>query len=64
MLKSIKKTLLLMLISTMGLFAQNEKLTISGYVKDNKNGEGLIGASVFVKELLTGTTTNTYGFIL
>ncbi len=46
----------------MGLFAQSEKLTVSGYVKDNKNGEGLIGASVFVKELLTGTTTNTYGF--
>jgi TonB dependent receptor/CarboxypepD_reg-like domain/TonB-dependent Receptor Plug Domain len=62
MLKSIKKTLLLLLISTMGAFAQNEKLTVSGYVKDSKNGEGLIGASVFVKELLTGTTTNTYGF--
>lgn len=62
MLKSIKKTLLLLLISTSGLFAQNEKLTVSGYVKDSKNGEGLIGASVFVKELLTGTTTNTYGF--
>jgi hypothetical protein len=62
MLKSIKKTLLFLLISTSGLFAQNEKLTVSGYVKDSKNGEGLIGASVFVKELLTGTTTNTYGF--
>jgi hypothetical protein len=62
MLKSIKKTLLLLLISTTGIFAQNEKLTVSGYVKDSKNGEGLIGASVFVKELLTGTTTNTYGF--
>ena len=62
MLKSIKKTLLLLLIFTTNLFAQSEKLTVSGYVKDNKNGEGLIGASVFVKELLTGTTTNTYGF--
>ncbi|MES2516744.1 MAG: TonB-dependent receptor [Bacteroidota bacterium] len=62
MLKSIQKPLLLLLLFPLGLFAQNEKLTVSGYVKDNKNGEGLIGASVFVKELLTGTTTNTYGF--
>ena len=62
MLKSIRKSFLLLLFFPMGLFAQNEKLTVSGYVKDSKNGEGLIGASVFVKELLTGTTTNTYGF--
>ena len=34
------------------IFAQ-EKLTLSGYLKDSKNGEGLIGASVFVKELKT-----------
>lgn len=62
MLKFIQKPLLMLLFFPLGLFAQNEKLTVSGYVKDNKNGEGLIGASVFVKELLTGTTTNTYGF--
>ena len=62
MLKSIQKTLLLLFFLPLGLFAQSDKLTVSGYVKDNKNGEGLIGASVFVKELLTGTTTNTYGF--
>ncbi|WP_420153570.1 TonB-dependent receptor [Siphonobacter sp.] len=40
----------------------NEKATISGYIKDAANGEGLIGVSVFVKERSTGTTTNTYGF--
>ena len=62
MLKLIQKSLLLLLLFPLGLFAQNEKLTISGYIKDNKNGEGLIGASIFVKELFTGTTTNTYGF--
>lgn len=62
MLKFIQKPLLLLYFLPLGLFAQSEKLTVSGYVKDNKNGEGLIGASVFVKELLTGTTTNTYGF--
>ncbi len=62
MLKFIQKSLSLLCFLPLGLFAQSEKLTVSGYVKDNKNGEGLIGASVFVKELLTGTTTNTYGF--
>ena len=51
-----------LLLFPLGLLGQNAKQTISGYVKDAKNGEGLIGASIFVKELLTGTTTNTYGF--
>lgn len=39
-----------------------EKYTISGYAKDDKNGEGLIGVSVYVRELGTGATTNAYGF--
>lgn len=39
------------------------KYTISGYVKDVKTGEELIGATVFIKELQTvGTLTNAYGF--
>ncbi|AQG81743.1 TonB-dependent receptor [Spirosoma montaniterrae] len=42
--------------------AQQEKLTISGYIKDAANGEGLIGVSVYVKELGTGAVTNNYGF--
>lgn len=39
-----------------------EKITVSGYIKDASNGETLIGATVFVKELATGTTSNEYGF--
>ena len=39
------------------------KCTISGYVKDAKTGEALIGAIVTVNELLhTGTATNAYGY--
>jgi outer membrane receptor protein involved in Fe transport len=38
------------------------KYTISGKVTDKSNGEGLIGAAIFIKELNTGTATNTYGF--
>lgn len=37
-------------------------LTVSGYVKDADNGEGLIGVSVYVKETGTGAVTNSYGF--
>jgi CarboxypepD_reg-like domain/TonB-dependent Receptor Plug Domain len=50
-----------------GLRAQTAKpaatpLTISGYVKDAANGEGLIGVSVYVKETGTGAVTNDYGY--
>jgi hypothetical protein len=39
------------------------RYTISGYVKDAKTGEELIGAAVFVRELpATGVYTNAYGF--
>ena len=39
-----------------------QKSTLSGYVKDALNGEGLIGANVYVKELKVGNSSNTYGF--
>src|ERR1035437_4091733 len=38
------------------------RFTISGYVKDAENGESLIGATVYIQELKTGTVTNVYGF--
>lgn len=52
--------LVLIVLPAIG-FAQT-KYTISGYVKDASNGETLLGASVYAKENLVGTTTNTYGF--
>jgi hypothetical protein len=36
--------------------------TISGHIKDAKNGEELIGAAVMVREYQKGTVTNVYGF--
>ena len=39
-----------------------QKSTLSGYLKDALNGEGLIGANVYVKELKVGNSSNTYGF--
>lgn len=60
MKNKVLKCLLLALISLPAL-AQNRH-TVSGYVKDNSNGEGLIGVSVYVREAETGVVTNPYGF--
>ena len=60
---------ILVLISSFLLFiqqsshAQNvKKFAISGEIKDAKNGEELIGASVSIPSLKVGTVTNAYGF--
>lgn len=57
-------TLLLLLFTVLcSANAQSgPRLTISGYVKDANTGEALIGANVFVKETLKGTSTNVYGY--
>jgi hypothetical protein len=63
-MKKILVVACLWLLSILGgapAWAQ-EKYTVSGYVKDKANGEGLIGVSVYVRELGTGVTTNPYGF--
>ena len=39
-----------------------KKVTISGYVSDKDNGEMLVGVTIFVTNLKTGTSTNSYGF--
>ncbi len=59
----MKRALLfcLFLISN-AVSGQNDLYTISGYVRDASNGEELIGVNVIIKELKTGTTTNTYGY--
>jgi len=43
------------------MFGQNS-FTITGTMKDKNSAEDLIGATIVVKELITGTVTNTYGF--
>jgi hypothetical protein len=39
-----------------------QKYTLNGYVKDASNGEELIGATVYITQLQSGTVTNAYGF--
>ncbi len=55
------RILLFILLVPVGLLAQN-KATLSGYLKDSSNGEALIGATIYIKSLSTGATTNVYGF--
>lgn len=53
--------LLLLIATTLQLSAQG-RYTLSGYLKDKKSGETLIGATVFIKETKQGVVTNPYGF--
>lgn len=58
---------LTLVISPFSLFADGgegsvKRFTISGVVTDQVNGETLLGATIYVNELETGTATNLYGF--
>ena len=41
---------------------ETARFTINGYLKDNKTGELLIGATIYIKELELGTISNKYGY--
>jgi len=56
------RLLQLLFILLPGFTIAQQKFTISGHVKDASNGEALIGATVFVKEISNGAITNEYGF--
>ncbi|WP_224996223.1 TonB-dependent receptor [Cesiribacter sp. SM1] len=59
----ILQGLLLLLCLMIGPAVAQEKVTISGYVKDHASGEGLIGAAVTIQEQPgVGVITNEYGF--
>ena len=42
-------------------YAQN-KVSLSGHIRDAKSSEDLLGATVYVKELGIGISANNYGF--
>lgn len=59
--------LLFFIIISVETFADGDdnagaKHTISGYVTDKENGEELLGATILVEEIKSGTITNLYGF--
>jgi hypothetical protein len=58
----MKKYFLLTFLVGLSFIGYSQKQSISGYIKDLTNGEAIIGANVYVQELKSGTSTNSYGF--
>lgn len=56
--------IVILFISAAGFIRSEElpRFTVSGTISDAQSGELLIGATVFVKETLNGTSSNVYGF--
>ena len=59
-MKIIQILTLLVLFSFKSL--SQERFTLNGYITDSESGESLIGATVFINEINSGTVTNPYGF--
>jgi len=59
---SIKGYITVILLFLCSLSRAQEKFTLSGTIADTGTTETLIGASIYISELKTGTTTNEYGF--
>lgn len=59
-----KKQLVLLILFLVVLYSGygQSKVTLSGYVRDKTNGEALIGAAIYVKEISAGASTNVYGY--
>ena len=55
-------TLTFWLCGALGLLAQKSDISLSGNVKDDSNGETLIGATILELSSGYGTATNEYGF--
>lgn len=50
------------LVSLSFTVSAQDKFTLNGYIRDSSNGEALIGATIFVKEIKNGVVSNEYGF--
>ncbi|MEM1134393.1 MAG: TonB-dependent receptor [Bacteroidota bacterium] len=56
-----KNLILLLLFYTQVAFSQ-QKVSVSGYIRDAETGEDLIGAAVYAEAIQNGTVTNIYGY--
>ncbi|NIG54385.1 TonB-dependent receptor [Chitinophaga sp. Cy-1792] len=59
---SMYMSVLCLLLEIPSIYAQQARYTVSGYVRDKKNGETLIGISIGKPGTSIGTVTNQYGF--
>ncbi len=58
------KIIFLLMILFINVPAQKKLFSVSGYVKDKKTGESLIGANVYLEELSLGAATNNTGYFV
>lgn len=59
----MKKTFAILLVASLSFYvAHAQDFTLSGYIQDAETGEKLIGANIYNKANLKGTTSNNYGF--
>lgn len=54
--------ILLLTLSPLTFLIAQEKVTLSGYLTDQENGEALLFGNVFIKNTTTGVNSNEYGF--
>ena len=59
---NLKIIIFLGFIAISSVIKAQDKITISGTVKDDKTTETLIGVNIYIPELKIGTSTNGYGF--
>ncbi len=63
MISSLPRAFFLFFLLSPAVFFAQERFTVSGIVKDARNGELMIGASILVKDQPSlGTVSNDYGF--
>jgi len=60
--KVILSFVLFLFLTSAFATAAPDRISLSGNIKDEANGEALIGVTVSIKELKRGTVTNSYGF--
>lgn len=58
----LKRILLLSALFVSSLLVAQQNFTLSGYIKDSKNGEVIIGSNVYKQGTTTGASSNVYGF--
>ena len=58
----MRRLVILFLIIISASMANSQNFTVSGFVREKSSGENLIGATVFIEELMKGSSTNTYGY--
>ena len=58
----MKNLLFILSFLLVGSLSAQDKITISGYLTDETNGEALLFANVFIKESTTGVNSNEYGY--